>query len=150
MTTARELEAEIEQSGRQLARQSKERSRTGRLPIAETQVEVTCAFCGGQGRDPFGLMSPLSVCQVCGGTGCRTLPAPTIRCAFCRGTGIHPALRVTCITCTGVGHVHVPAEAETCPGCGGTGREANHVWPDSPLSCVRCRGRGVIAIDDEQ
>jgi DnaJ-class molecular chaperone len=110
--------------------------------------EVTCAFCGGSGRDPFGIMSPLSTCQVCGGLGQRTLPVPTISCVFCRGTGVYPSLRVTCTTCMGVGRVHMPADAVPCPECGGTGRAATHRWPDSPLSCVRCRGKGVIANDD--
>ena len=125
-------------------------SKTGdyRQPAAGTQVEVNCAFCSGQGQDPFGVMSPLSVCQVCGGTGRRALPAPTIPCAFCWGSGVHPASRMTCTTCMGVGHVHVPAATTPCPGCGGTGREANHNWPDSPLSCARCRGRGVVAVED--
>ena len=34
-----------------------------------TMREVACAFCGGRGKDPFGIMSWLSTCCVCGGTG---------------------------------------------------------------------------------
>ncbi len=30
---------------------------------------ITCAFCEGTGKDSFGIMSPLSSFQVCGGKG---------------------------------------------------------------------------------
>ncbi|MBI4770542.1 MAG: hypothetical protein HY784_09080 [Chloroflexi bacterium] len=61
-------------------------------------VDVTCAFCGGNGRDPFGILSPLATCQVCGGTGRCTLRQPTAPCPFCRGNGVHPSSRNTCTT----------------------------------------------------
>lgn len=108
-------------------------------------TDVICAFCGGTGKDPFGIMSPLATCQVCGGTGQRTLHLPTAPCAFCRGTGIHPFSRLTCTTCGGVGIVEIPTHAVTCPCCGGTGRAADFIWPDSPLSCTCCGGKGVVA-----
>ncbi|MBU0493729.1 MAG: hypothetical protein KKA73_04440 [Chloroflexi bacterium] len=108
-------------------------------------VEVPCAFCGGAGRDPFGLMSPLATCQVCGGTGQRILHRPTAPCAFCRGTGVHPGSRNTCTTCDGIGTVEIPAQAIPCPHCGGSGRAADYRWPDSPLSCACCRGKGVVS-----
>jgi DnaJ-class molecular chaperone len=109
---------------------------------------VICAFCSGKGKDPFGIMSHLATCQVCGGTGRRTLRQPTAPCAFCRGTGVHPGSRNTCTTCGGVGAVEIPDDAVTCPCCGGTGRaadDANYIWPDSPLSCGCCEGKGVVA-----
>jgi len=112
------------------------------------RIVLTCAFCHGKGRDPFGIMSPLSTCQVCGGTGQRTLRQPIARCAFCRGTGVHPGTRMTCTTCDGVGTVQAPADAVRCPCCGGTGRARDwpdYIWPDSPFSCPCCGGKGVVA-----
>ena len=109
-------------------------------------TNVLCAFCGGKGLDPFGIMSPLATCQVCGAAGRRTLSPPTRPCAFCRGTGVYPGSRLTCTTCGGVGTVQVPADAVTCPCCGGSGRAADYIWPDSPLSCSCCYGKGVVAV----
>jgi hypothetical protein len=109
--------------------------------------DVVCAFCNGAGRDPFGLMSPLATCQVCGGTGTRTLHTPTAICRFCQGTGVHPHSRLTCTTCGGVGTVEIPVNAVTCPCCHGSGREADSAWSDSPLSCSCCRGTGVVAAE---
>lgn len=112
------------------------------------KIEMTCAFCAGRGKDPFGIMSSLATCQVCGGAGRRVLHQPTAPCAFCRGTGVHPGSRLTCTTCGGVGTVEVNAGAVTCPCCGGTGRAAEcarYIWPDSPLSCLWCGGKGFVA-----
>lgn len=89
--------------------------------MVNATIEVPCAFCGGKGRDPFSIMSPMSTCQVCGGRGSRRLGLPTISCVFCRGTGVHPATRLTCTTCGGLGTVEVPAKVASCPGCGGKG-----------------------------
>jgi DnaJ-class molecular chaperone len=107
-------------------------------------VNVRCAFCQGTGRDPFGVMSPLSTCQVCGGTGRRMLRAPTATCPFCGGTGVHPHTRLTCTVCGGVGTVSVPDGAVPCPCCGGSGRAADYVWPDSPFPCSCCGGKGAM------
>ncbi len=107
-------------------------------------VSVRCAFCQGTGRDPFGVMSPLSKCQVCGGTGRRMLRAPTSSCPFCGGTGIYPHTRLTCTVCGGVGTISVPEAAVACPCCGGSGRAADYVWPDSPFPCSCCSGKGVV------
>lgn len=108
-------------------------------------VEVTCAFCHGTGKDPFGIMSSMATCQVCGGTGARSLHRPTAPCAFCGGTGVHPGSRLTCTTCGGVGSVQITEDAAACLCCGGTGREADHEYPDSPLSCLCCGGKGVVS-----
>lgn len=108
-------------------------------------VEVICAFCRGKGIDPFGVMSPLSTCQVCGGKGVRELPAPVARCAFCRATGVYSDSRLTCTSCGGVGWVAIPEGAVTCPVCGGSGRAKDDFWPDSPLPCGHCGGKGVVA-----
>ncbi len=118
-------------------------------PSSPAQVDVTCAFCNGTGKDPFEIMSPLATCQVCSGMGRHTLHQLTAPCAFCRGTGVHPGSRMTCTTCMGLGTVEVPADAVTCPCCGGSGRAADYVWPDSPLSCGCCRGKGVVAPEQQ-
>jgi len=130
----------------------KTKTRVGRKKEAQgkagERIAVTCAFCHSKGRDPFGIISPLSTCQVCGGTGRRTLRQPTVRCAYCRGTGVHPGTRMTCTTCHGVGTVPAPADAVRCPCCGGTGWARD--WPgyicsDSSFSCPCCGGKGVVA-----
>lgn len=122
-------------------------TRVRRQAVTETErVDVSCAFCRGTGKDPFGIMSPLATCQVCAGTGQRSVQPPTARCAFCRGTGVHPGSRMTCTSCAGVGRVEMPADAVTCPGCGGSGRAADYRWPDSPLSCGLCHGKGFVPL----
>ena len=108
-------------------------------------VDVACAFCGGKGRDPFGIMSSLATCQVCGGTGRRRLHQPMASCAYCHGTGVHPGSRLTCTTCGGVGTVQIPANAIPCPSCGGSGRSASCTdVAGSSLACTRCGGKGVV------
>ncbi|MEW6674746.1 MAG: hypothetical protein AB1348_01790 [Nitrospirota bacterium] len=101
-------------------------------------AEIKCAFCKGLGKDPFGLLSPLSICQVCLGRGKVRVTPPTAECAFCNGTGIYLDKRITCTVCGGKGVVTVPKGAKTCPDCKGTGQA-----PDG-LPCLACRGKGVI------
>ena len=110
-------------------------------------VDVPCAFCGGKGKDPFGIMSPLSTCEVCGGSGRQSLHQPTAPCAFCRGTGVHPDSRLTCTACGGVGTVEVPANAVPCLVCGGSGRAPAG---GGHFHCARCSGKGVIGIEPSQ
>ena len=127
-----------------IIREQNNRAREGQT------IEVPCAFCGGKGIDPFGIMSPMSTCQVCVGRGSRRLRPPTIRCAFCRGTGLHGASRLTCATCGGLGTVEAPINAASCPCCDGTGRAVGYDgghWPDAPLSCTCCGGKGVVAAE---
>jgi DnaJ-class molecular chaperone len=111
------------------------------------EVEVVCAFCSGKGKDPFGLLSPISVCQVCGGTGRHCLKGPTVPCPFCGGRGVHPHSRLTCTVCKGIGALTRTANVHTCPECKGSGRGANAGWPDSPLPCSRCGGKGFLKAD---
>ena len=125
------------------------RKKTAAAERRET-VDVICAFCGGKGRDPFDIMSPLATCQVCGGPGHHALHQPIATCAFCQGTGVHPGSRNTCTTCRGIGMVEVAADAITCPCCGGSGRAADDFWPDSPLSCGCCGGKGVVAPEQQE
>jgi len=101
-------------------------------------TDITCAFCKGTGKDPFGLLSSLATCQVCSGTGKVKVAPPTAKCAFCNGTGVHLDKRLTCTVCGGKGVITVPKGANTCSECNGSGQA-----PDS-LPCLNCRGKGVV------
>ena len=99
--------------------------------------ELTCAFCYGRGRDPFDIMSSLSTCCVCGGSGKVLVEAPAVFCAHCRGTGAVKTL--TCTTCGGRGSVHQPSlPTVSCPTCQGSGDDASV----PALACLKCRGTG--------
>ena len=104
---------------------------------------VQCAFCEGAGKDPFGIMSELSLCQVCGGKGSVTVGEPWVTCAFCGGRGVHRDQRLTCTCCGGKGVISVREPTDECPRCQGTGAEP----PDQDyLPCVLCKGAGVIPV----
>lgn len=100
-----------------------------------TVNEVVCGYCRGTGKDPFGVMSPLSTCQVCGGSGHGKVHPPTERCKFCGGSGVHPGSRQTCLACKGVGVVEAHAGRDVCPDCGGGGKAG-------VFYCPTCRGQG--------
>jgi len=103
---------------------------------------IPCAFCGGSGRDPFGLLSPLALCGVCQGKGQVKLQEPAVECAFCSGTGIYPlGSRLTCTACGGKGVLTVAEPRSACPECQGTGKDPQS---GSALYCLRCRGAGVV------
>jgi len=103
--------------------------------------EIKCAFCDGSGKDPFDLLSELSTCQVCGGTGKVEVVEPAIKCVFCKGSGVYPCNgRVTCTVCNGKGMVTVKGATEECPECKGTGTAM-----DSGLPCIKCGGKGVVS-----
>ena len=122
-------------------------SKTGRKKSRSSRnrgVEVECAFCGGRGRDPFGIMSALATCQVCGGTGKRRLRKPMAGCAFCQGTGVFPGSRMTCTTCGGIGQVEIPQDAVVCPWCGGSGHADTLDERPSNFSCMHCGGKGMV------
>ncbi|MGA2936973.1 MAG: hypothetical protein ABSF52_07735 [Syntrophobacteraceae bacterium] len=105
------------------------------------EIAVQCSFCGGRGRDPFGIMSLLSTCCVCGGRGLVRVPEPYTRCAHCRGTGAVKTL--TCTVCRGKGVVAVlPGPTRECPECAGDGDDRSA----SAMACLMCRGRGLISI----
>jgi DnaJ-class molecular chaperone len=112
------------------------------------EVRVTCAFCGGKGVDPFGIMSEMAVCAECGGQGYRIMREPIAQCAFCGGTGVHPGTRMACTVCEGAGMVEVPLDGIVCPYCRGTGRAAeaaDYPWHDSIFSCPHCGGKGIAS-----
>ena len=108
--------------------------------VARQRASILCAFCGGTGRDPFGIISALSTCCVCGGTGTVSVETPYGRCAFCHGSGVYPRSRQTCTACGGVGVAPVPEPNKTCPYCLGTGAD-----PDSEAGfyCLTCHGTGI-------
>jgi DnaJ-class molecular chaperone len=107
-------------------------------------TEITCSFCGGAGRDPFGIMSWLSTCSVCGGRGKVFIERPYIRCAHCQGSGAVKTF--VCTTCGGKGFVTVPQyPTVVCPECRGTGDDASA----PAMACLKCRGRGFIIQKEE-
>jgi len=110
------------------------------MPNVEANwAEVECAFCEGTGRDPFGVMSHLSSCSVCGGKGTVRVIEPYVLCRACDQTGAQPHTRLTCLGCGGKGVVTVKQPTETCPACNGTGTDGLN------LHCLRCSGAGVIS-----
>ena len=110
------------------------------IVMEERRTErVTCSFCSGTGRDPFGIMSWLSTCCVCGGSGTVQVEAPYTRCEHCEGTGA--IKRLTCTACRGTGFVPTSTgPTVVCPVCGGSGDDASI----PAMACLRCQGRGWI------
>jgi DnaJ-class molecular chaperone len=97
---------------------------------------IICAFCDGLGKDPYDLLSSMSDCQVCKGTGQVEVENPVIVCIFCSGTGKNPlGARVACIVCGGKGSNYCQSNAK-CTQCKGTGKSSDG------LPCTRCKGRG--------
>ena len=109
--------------------------------IAKQRASVLCAFCRGTGRDPFGIMSALSTCCVCGGTGAVLIETPYVRCAFCQGSGVYPRSRQTCTACGGAGVIPVHEPNKTCPHCLGTGIDPQS---ETGLYCLTCHGAGIV------
>jgi DnaJ-class molecular chaperone len=108
------------------------------------RVQITCSFCGGGGKDPFGVMSQLSTCCVCGGSGLVRVAEPYTRCRHCRGTGAVKTL--TCTVCGGKGFVpETPGPTMECPECAGSGDDGSA----PAMACMRCRGRGRLPYADK-
>jgi len=110
-------------------------------PIDEQRemTEVNCSFCSGTGRDPFGIMSWISRCCVCGGKGTVEIRAPYTPCAHCKGTGAVKTF--VCTTCMGKGVVPLPQSPTfVCPECRGSGDDGSAPG----MACLRCRGRGFV------
>ena len=111
------------------------------VPVDNAQVR--CAFCRGWGKDPFEVMSELSVCCVCLGKGMVTVQTPYDRCAHCGGTGAIKTF--TCTVCHGRGVLPaIKGLAKTCPTCCGTGDDSSA----SAMCCLECRGRGKIPLGE--
>jgi len=104
------------------------------------EVDVPCSYCRGQGTDPFGILSWLSKCCVCRGTGVVQLEVPYARCVHCRGSGAVKTL--TCTVCAGKGFVGAPVgPTARCPECRGTGDDSSA----PAMACLKCQGRGWVA-----
>jgi len=75
-------------------------------PFVQQQGDlVPCAFCGGEGADPFNFSNP---CRVCQGKGKNMVYPPMTKCARCEGEGHEPFnLNAQCQTCGGKGFVTV-------------------------------------------
>jgi len=103
---------------------------------------IRCAFCRGEGKDPFGVPSELSDCQVCLGRGEVTVREPALTCVFCDGSGVQPytSSRLTCSVCGGKGVVPVKEPFELCADCEGSG-----AVPEEGVPCKRCRGTGILS-----
>ena len=110
--------------------------------LMASKVSVTCAFCKGTGKDPFGLLSPLSSCQVCGGKGEVRIRGPAVKCAFCKGSGMQPNStdKLHCMACGGKGWVTTIEPSVECPDCNGTGLYHG----DCRRHCPRCNGQGIV------
>ncbi len=108
------------------------------------QEYVTCAFCQGHGTDPFSVMSALSVCSACQGTGRLLVTAPHVPCAYCAGSGSYKTYR--CSVCGGAGVVpKLEGPTVVCTECGGRAADGS-----SGLVCLHCRGRGEVLAGTER
>ena len=68
--------------------------------------EIACVFCKGKGKDPWGVPSKLSSCQVCLGKGRIAIAdIPHEVCSACKGTGVFAHHRLACSVCRGKGIV---------------------------------------------
>jgi len=104
-------------------------------------IQVTCAFCNGTGKHPFEVLSKLSQCPVCQGTGHLEFSGPAVACAYCRGTGRQRHTRMACSGCGGTGVCVLAGPTYPCPQCAGNGRE-----PETDLACSLCRGAGLVLV----
>lgn len=94
-------------------------------------VDVKCAYCGGRGKDPFGVPGPESNCSTCGGKGYNRVVTPYEPCPACNGTGKLLGRRLNCTTCKGKGVVTVRRpQAERTYGARATAESALPMdWP---------------------
>ena len=106
-------------------------------------VQAPCAYCGGRGKDRFQLLSTLSTCGACGGSGRVEIERPFHRCAFCNGSGVHPHKRLSCTACMGKGVIHVEEPVKKCPACQGFSCDATE---DLEVYCTTCGGAGVVSV----
>ena len=62
-----------------------------------------------------------------------------IKCAFCKGSGIHPHYRATCPVCKGPGNNQITGKYMACADCHASGQKRGTI-----LTCYTCRGLGVV------
>ena len=123
-----------------MARRQISRRRAGRTaaPMEDTRTTFKCAYCEGTGKDPWGIPSILSKCQVCSGRGTVKIQEPAVECSACGGTGAHRGKRLSCLACGGKGRVSMTGPAEKCPRCDGRGVD------NFGLYCLACKGKGLV------
>ena len=111
--------------------------------MTKNEVEIECAFCKGTGKDPFGILSNLSKCQVCGGSGKVRIEGPVAKCKFCGGSGVQPYTtdKLHCMACGGKGVVTKISPSKECPACEGSGLYLS----EYRQHCPKCKGQGVVA-----
>ena len=120
----------------------KSRAAPGPAKVERGDVEtVKCAYCDGTGKDPWGIPSPLSNCQVCKGKGVIQIEKPYETCPVCKGKGNQRNKRLTGLGCGGKGVIHIEEGMKKCPQCDGTG-----VTGSTGLRnyCLKCKGKGLI------
>ncbi|MFQ5840857.1 MAG: hypothetical protein ACE5I8_00355 [Thermodesulfobacteriota bacterium] len=110
--------------------------------MEDTRATIECAYCEGTGKDPWGIPSVLSNCQVCSGRGTVKVQEPAVQCAACGSTGMHGggSQRLTCLACGGKGRVSMIGPTERCPRCDGLGVD------NYGLYCLGCKGKGVVGL----
>ena len=100
------------------------KGRPSRNPVVSE--EMTYAFCRSRGRDPFDIMSFLSTC------------------VHCKGTGI---VKIICATCGGRGSISQSLQPTvSCPVCKGSGDDASA----PAIACLKCGGKGLIIEQDRK
>jgi len=71
----------------------------------------------------------------------------SVRCAYCRGTGIDSNSKwgslCDCPVCGGAGKIAVDPPVVSCLRCSGTGRERGD------LTCLACKGTGVVSVRED-
>ena len=95
---------------------------------------IPCAFCEGAGKDPFGVPSKLSNCQVCIGRGAVQVIEPTENCPACAGTGIYKHHRLPCAVCGGKGQLHYISGKDRTYGCKPENKEMLDI--ETGLPCI--------------
>lgn len=102
---------------------------------------IKCAFCKGRGLDPFGIMSEMATCQVCGGKKAVEVFEPFVDCRFCKGSGVYPTQRLSCTACSGKGVISQETKnGKLCESCNGTGVCSTR---GAGFWCVECHGSGL-------
>ncbi len=117
-------------------------SKGKKATASRSMSEVKCAYCQGTGRDPWGLMSVLSKCQVCKGKGTVQIEAPYEQCPVCNGKGVERNKRLSCMACKGKGVLHIEKGTKACPVCGGAGKTGS---VGLKKYCLKCHGTGKVS-----
>jgi len=106
-------------------------------------MAIDCRFCKGKGIDPFGIMSKLATCTICGGKKKIIVFEPYVDCKFCKGCGVYPTSRLSCTACSGKGVISVRNKNEkVCRFCSNSGISSPR---GAGFWCFYCHGTGLVA-----